>query len=118
MLKTDTDTHYRSTVTSPHGEHQQVDADGQEHCVGPNLPQRNINAVSKSSQQDFQGSESQLMISWYMGTGDSTAEVVAEHSCIFSYLQESTKLKLNKVKLETAAELHTGHPHSYYRRSK
>lgn len=86
--------------------------------MGPNLPHRNIDVVSKSNQQNFQGLESQLTISWCMGTGDSTAEVVAEHSCIFSCLQESTKLKLNKVKLETAAELHTGHPHSYYRRSK
>lgn len=99
--------------------HQQVDADGREHYVGPNLPQRNINDIRKSNQQDFRDSESKLMIFWCLGTGDSMAEEVAEHSCIFRCLLESTNMvKLNKLKLETAAKPHRAHPCFYCRRYK
>lgn len=85
--------------------------------LGPNLPQRNINVISKSDQQDLQDSESKLMIFWCMGTGDSMAEEVAEHSCIFRCLLQSTNMvKLNKLKPETAAKLHTAHPCFYCRR--
>lgn len=58
------------------------------------------------------------MMFWCMGTGDSMAEAVAEHSCIFRCLLESTNTKLNKLKLETAAKLHTAHPYFYCRRYK
>lgn len=43
----------------------------------------------------------------------------AEHSWIFRCLLKSTnEVKLNKLKLETAAELHTAHPCFYCRRYK
>ena len=45
------------------------------------------------------------------------AEEVAEHGCIFKCLLESTnRVKLNKLKLEKAAKLHTAHPCFYCRR--
>ena len=47
------------------------------------------------------------------------AEEVAEHSCIFRCLLQSTNMvKLNKLKPETAAKLHTAHPCFYCRRYK
>lgn len=45
------------------------------------------------------------------------AEEVAEPSCTFRCLLESANMvKLNKLKLETAAKLHMAHPCFYCRR--
>jgi len=46
-------------------------------------------------------------------------EEVADHSCIFRCLLESTNtVKLNKLELETAAKLHAAHPCFYCKRYK